>query len=92
LTYVSVIIALFSAITVAAVVVLRVRQPDVSRPYRMPGCQWIAGLFVLAHIAIAVATLRERPVETLWGGMIVAIGIPAYFFWKNSLNLPPGRS
>lgn len=90
LTYVSVIIAVFSALTVAAVAVLRVRQPKTLRPFRMFACPWIAGLFVLAHIAIGIATLRERPLETFWGAIIVVVGIPAYFFWKNSLNLDSG--
>lgn len=90
LTYVSVIIAVFSALTVAAVVVLRIRRPAFDRPFRMLGCPWIPGLFVLAHIAIGIATLRERPVETFLGAVIVGIGIPAYFFWKNSLHLRAG--
>jgi len=91
LTYVSVIIVAFSALTVASVVVMRVRQPTTHRPYVVRGYPWVPASFVVAYTAIAASTLSERPIETFWGAIIVALGIPAYFFWKNSLHLDSRR-
>lgn len=92
LTYVSVIIVVFSALTVAAVAVMRLRQPQTHRPYLVRGYPWVPALFVVAYVAIALSTLSERPTETLWGVILVALGIPAYFFWKSSLHLDARRS
>ena len=84
LNYVSVIIAIFSALTVGAVIVLRMRRPGLKRPYEVWGYPLVPVLFVLANIGIALATLREKPLDALWGVGIVGLGIPAYLFWSRS--------
>ncbi|MFQ5850095.1 MAG: APC family permease [Candidatus Binatia bacterium] len=86
LTYVTVIIVLFSALTVGAVLVLRVRRPELVRPYRIWGYPGVPSIFIVAHLGIALATLWERPLESLLGSGIVALGIPAYFFWQNRVK------
>jgi APA family basic amino acid/polyamine antiporter len=83
LSYVSVIIGLFSALTVGALLVLRVRQPELPRPYKIRGYPWVPWLFILANLCIAAAILWEKPFDALRGFVIVALGVPAYFFWKN---------
>lgn len=82
LNYVSVIIALFSALTVGALLVLRMRQPGLKRPYKIWGYPLVPLLFVIANLGIAAATLQEKPLDALRGLGIVALGIPAYFFWQ----------
>ena len=82
LTYVTVIIVLFSALTVGSVLILRSSRPELSRPYRIWGYPWVPTLFILAHLGIAFATLWEKPLETLVGGGIVLLGIPAFIFWS----------
>jgi basic amino acid/polyamine antiporter, APA family len=83
LSYVSVVIGVFSALTVGALLVLRMKRPELKRPYKIPGYPWIPWLFILANLGIAVATLREQPLDALRGFGIVALGIPAYYFWKH---------
>jgi APA family basic amino acid/polyamine antiporter len=83
LSYVSVIIGVFSALTVGALLVLRVKRPELKRPYKIPGYPWIPWLFILANLGIAVATLREQPLDALRGFGIVALGVPADYFWKH---------
>jgi APA family basic amino acid/polyamine antiporter len=84
LSYVSVIIGLFSALTVGSLLVLRVKRPELKRPYKIPGYPWVPWLFILANLGIAVATLWESPLDALRGFVIVAFGVPAYFFWKRT--------
>ena len=86
LTYVSVVIVLFSALTVGALLVLREKRPELKRPYRIRGYPGVPVLFILAHIGIALATLWERPLQALTGAGIVGLGIPAYFFWQNQIK------
>lgn len=84
-TYVSVIIALFSALTVGALLVLRITRPQLRRPYKIWGYPLVPVVFILANLGIALATLWERPFESLVGAGIIALGIPAYFFWQNRI-------
>ena len=83
LSYVSVIIGLFSALTVGSLLVLRVKKPELKRPYKIWGYPWVPWLFILVILGIAVATLWEKPLDALRGFTIVVLGVPAYFFWKN---------
>ncbi len=84
LNYVSVIIAVFSALTVGSLIVLRVRRADLKRPYRIWGYPWVPVLFIAANLGIAAATLWEKPEDALRGFGIVALGIFAYLFWSRA--------
>lgn len=85
-TYVSVIIVLFSALTVGSVIVLRWNRPDLNRPYKLWGYPLVPILFILAHLWIAWGSLIEKPWETLWGVFVVGLGIPAYLIWQSRLK------
>lgn len=81
-TYVSVVITLFSALTVGSVIVLRYKRPDLNRPYKMWGYPIVPILFVLAHLWIVWGSVTEKPKESLIGLIIVCMGIPAYLIWQ----------
>jgi basic amino acid/polyamine antiporter, APA family len=81
-TYVSVIITLFSALTVASVIVLRYRRPELKRPYKLWGYPLVPILFIVAHIWIVWGSVTEKPFESLVGLFIVCLGIPAYLIWQ----------
>jgi APA family basic amino acid/polyamine antiporter len=81
-TYVVFALFLFHALTGAAVIVLRRSRPEVPRPYRTWGYPVVPVVFVLAATALLVNTLVEKPLESLLGLLIVAMGIPAYLWWR----------
>ena len=81
-TYVSVIISLFSALTVGSVMVLRFKRPDLKRPYKLWGYPFVPLFFVLVSLWIAWGSLVSKPWESFGGVIIVGLGIPAYFFWQ----------
>jgi APA family basic amino acid/polyamine antiporter len=85
-TYVSVIITLFSALTVGSVIVLRWKRPDLERPYKLWGYPVVPVLFILAHLWIVWGSVVEKPWESLVGVFIVGLGIPAYLIWQNRLK------
>jgi APA family basic amino acid/polyamine antiporter len=87
-TYVSVVITLFSAFTVGSVIVLRYKRPDLKRPYKLWGYPIVPILFIAAHLWIVWSSLREKPVESMIGVGIVALGIPAYLIWQRSQKRP----
>jgi APA family basic amino acid/polyamine antiporter len=72
---------IFHAVTGVALFRLRRTQPDTPRPYRVAGYPWVPALFVVAMIGLIANTLRERPVESLLGVGMVALGVP-FFKWR----------
>ncbi|KPK66114.1 hypothetical protein AMJ82_12045 [candidate division TA06 bacterium SM23_40] len=83
-TYVMFITLAFWAAAVAAVFVLRRRRPDLPRPYRTWGYPTVPVIFVVVTVAIIVNTLFARPVESLAGLVITAVGVPVYFCWRRT--------
>lgn len=81
-TYVVFAAVLFHVGTGAAVFVLRHRRPDLERPYRVWGYPWVPALFLLASVLLVANTLVEKPVESLLGLGLVAVGIPAFYSWR----------
>jgi basic amino acid/polyamine antiporter, APA family len=81
-TFVVFALLLFHTATGAAVVVLRRTRPAALRPYRVPGYPVVPGIFVLVCFVLLVNTLFERPVESLLGLGILALGVPAYLWWR----------
>ena len=80
--YSGTVVVIFSALAVAAVVVLRRKQPDLPRPYRTPYYPFVPGFFVLASTIIVGIALYERPWEGGLGVATVLAGTPLYLLWR----------
>ncbi len=68
----------FSTLTVAGVIVLRVRRPDGARPFPVPGYPLVPLLFIAVNIWVLWCVLASGARAALAGLAIVATGIPAY--------------
>src|SRR5262245_60052379 len=79
---------IFHAITALALFSLRRTQPDTPRPYRVAGYPWVPALFLIAMTALVLNTLRERPVESLLGVGIVALGVPFFRWRRQRIHIP----
>jgi APA family basic amino acid/polyamine antiporter len=77
-------LVLFFALTGLAVIVLRFRRPEAARPYRAWGYPVLPVVFILANLAVFLITLWMQPLQSLLGCLVLAAGIPAYFFWRNA--------
>jgi APA family basic amino acid/polyamine antiporter len=73
---------IFFGLTVGAVLILRRKRPDLPRPYRTLGYPVTPILFVLAALFISVNTLVNEFWNAMAGLLIIALGLPAYLFWK----------
>jgi APA family basic amino acid/polyamine antiporter len=73
----------FYALCVAGVYVLRHKRPDMARPYRTWGYPLVPALFLLASIAMMGNALATDPRDTGLTLLIIALGLPAYAFWKS---------
>jgi len=81
-TYVIFATFLFHAAAGVAVIVLRRRRPETVRPFRVPGYPWIPLLFVAVCLVFVGNTLAEKPVESVIGLGILALGLPAFYGWR----------
>jgi len=81
-TYVIFAVFLFHAATGAAVIVLRRTRPEAPRPYRVWGYPVLPAVFSLTALAFVANTLVEKPKESGLGLLLLALGVPAYLWWR----------
>jgi APA family basic amino acid/polyamine antiporter len=72
------------ALMVAGMMVLRRKQPQLERPYRMWGYPVTPLLFLAVAGGFLVNTLIEKPGPSLAGLALIATGVPVYFVWRKS--------
>jgi len=82
-TYVVFGLWIFFGLTVAAVIVLRKKRPELPRPYRTWGYPVTPILFILAAVFISMNSLINEFRNAVIGLVIILLGVPAYFYWKN---------
>jgi APA family basic amino acid/polyamine antiporter len=68
--------------TTAAVIVLRLKKPDLPRPYKTLAYPVLPVLFVVVAIFLVLSTLFDSPRESLLGLGFIFLGLPFYFYWK----------
>jgi APA family basic amino acid/polyamine antiporter len=72
----------FYALTGLAVIVLRQKQPNAPRPFKVPGYPITPILFVLSGAAIVVNTVVQDPRKGVIGLGATFLAIPIYFVWR----------
>lgn len=77
-------LVLFFAATGFAVILLRHKKPELERPYRVWGYPLVPLVFIVINFWIFLNTVIEQPLKSSLGLLIIALGIPAYFFWKKA--------
>jgi basic amino acid/polyamine antiporter, APA family len=82
LDYVIFAVLIFFTLTILAIFILRIRKPDVPRPYKAFGYPVVPSLYILCTLTIMVILLIYKPLYTFPGLGIVLLGIPVYFLWR----------
>jgi APA family basic amino acid/polyamine antiporter len=67
----------------AAVIVLRIKRPDLNRPYRTLGYPVVPILFVLVAGVFIISTLWDSPRESIMGIALILLGLPFYAYWSH---------
>jgi APA family basic amino acid/polyamine antiporter len=81
-TYVIFTSILFSVAAGFALFRLRRKMPEHPRPYRTWGYPLVPILFIAGSVAFVANTLVERPIESMAGLGLLALGLPAYWYWQ----------
>jgi len=77
---------LFYALSAAAVIIFRMREPDLPRPFRTWGYPFTPVIFVLVSVALLASALYATPKQALLGVGVIALGVPFYFYWSRQVE------
>lgn len=82
---------IFAAVA-AGVFVLRRKMPDAERPYRVLWYPVVPALFILVAVSLVINTLWASPVESGAGLLLIALGLPFYFYFRRTRNFDIGAA
>ena len=82
LLYTGFAVVTFAAAAVAALFVLRRRDPSAARPFRTWGYPVVPGVFVAASGAMVVNAIWREPTASGAGVLLIAAGIPLYLLFR----------
>jgi basic amino acid/polyamine antiporter, APA family len=74
----------FYGATAFGVFILRVREPETPRPYKVIGYPIVPAIFVLFCVALIVITCITHPREAGIGLVLMATGLPFYLYWNKN--------
>jgi APA family basic amino acid/polyamine antiporter len=84
-------LSIFVTLAVLAVIVLRFKRPDLDRPYKTWGFPVTPVIFLSVYVWFMIQIYLNKPLESRIGLLLIALGIPFYFFyqkWSSSSKAP----
>jgi basic amino acid/polyamine antiporter, APA family len=87
LTFTTFAMLMFSTLTVGAVIVLRFRRRAEPRAFRTPGFPVVPIFFIAANTWVMWNVLAMGAREAIIGLGIVALGVPAYLWFRRTLRV-----
>jgi basic amino acid/polyamine antiporter, APA family len=82
LDYVIFAVLIFYALTISGLFFLRIKRPDIERPYKAFGYPIIPLIYIILALMVMTILLIYKPNYTWPGLIIVLLGIPVYFMWR----------
>ncbi len=80
------VILIFYALTFAAVIVLRKKQPDLPRPYRVPLYPILPIIGIVGSVYMVINTIITQPMNAGVGLALALIGLPLYYARKSKFT------
>jgi APA family basic amino acid/polyamine antiporter len=75
----------FYGATALGVFILRKREPNAERPYKVWGYPIVPALFVLFCIGLIINTIYTHPREAGIGLVLMLSGLPFYYYWTRRI-------
>jgi basic amino acid/polyamine antiporter, APA family len=72
----------FYVLMIGAVIILRRKEPQTERPYRVPGYPVTPLIYILIALLLIVDLVYLAPMTSGVGFLLVLTGIPAYVMWR----------
>jgi APA family basic amino acid/polyamine antiporter len=73
---------IFFGLTAASLYVYRARDPGVKPAFGVPGYPVTPALFVLAAAYVVFSSITSNPRNAAIGAGLIALGIPAFLYWR----------
>ena len=89
--YTGVAVVTFAGAAVAALFVLRRREPSAPRPFRAWGYPVAPGIFVAASAAMVVNAIWREPAASGAGVLLIAAGVPLHVWFRRRAAAREGR-
>ncbi len=86
LNYIMFAVMLFYILTISGLFVLRVKRPDMERPYKAFGYPWIPAIYIILASLVALNMLIYQSSFSLYGLVIILTGVPVYFIFRKNTN------
>jgi basic amino acid/polyamine antiporter, APA family len=79
LNYVIFVVLIFYILTLLGIIRLRIKRPDLERPYKAIAYPYLIIVYCLLAATICIALFVYQPKQTWPGAIIVLLGIPIYY-------------
>lgn len=86
LMYIGFTLSIFAMLTVIGLIMLRLKNPGLERPYKTFGYPFIPVLFILSNLWIIVSSIKDNPFVLLYGGGTIVAGIMIYLYYNLKTN------
>ena len=86
LMYIGFTLSIFAMLTVIGLIILRMKNPGLERPYKTFGYPFIPVLFILSNLWIIVSSIKDNPFVLLYGGGTIVAGILIYLYYSLKTN------
>ena len=78
--YIGITLLIFSMLTVIGVFVLRIRKPELERPFKAWGYPFTPIIFCIATCWMIVYFAKDDPYKLLYSLLTIVSGLIIYFF------------
>lgn len=82
LNYIMFATMLFYILTISGLFVLRMKKPDMERPYKTVGYPLVPLVYIVLALLVCLNMLIYQSKQSLFGLIIIAVGIPVFYFLK----------
>jgi APA family basic amino acid/polyamine antiporter len=86
LDMISFVVVIFYMLTIAGIFILRVKRPDVERPYKAIGYPILPAIYIIMGTAFCILLCIYKWQYPIYGLVIVLIGIPLYYISQRNVN------
>lgn len=73
---------IFPVMTVIGLIYLRIRRPDIERPYRVPLYPLVPLVYLTLSLVMMVAALMNWTTTSFFAIGVVVLGIPVFYLWR----------
>ena len=78
----AILVAAMYCVNYVAVIVLRVREPGMERPFRAWGYPVTTGLVLLASLTFLIADVQDDPVSAMRAAVLLGVAVPVYWWMR----------